>query len=179
MNYDHINPRPRRRPDGEPPAADAPPETACSPDEPDAPMEAEPAPGPGEKPGYRNPPKKHQWKKGTSGNPKGKARGTKSLGSWIDHEMDVELEVTDRGKKRQYPKVRVAAMRIVNKAVEGDDKALTVLLRREGNMAAASNASATPLVSDEPLAPAEQSILDHFMEAARLAAEREREEKSP
>ncbi|MDX3899098.1 MAG: DUF5681 domain-containing protein [Sphingobium sp.] len=132
------------------------------------------SPEPEEKVGYGNPPKQHRWKKGTSGNPKGKAPGTKSLQTLIEQELDVVLEVIERGKKRKYSKRRVAAMRIVNKAVEGDDKSLTVLLRREGNMPVAP--SVAP-VSDEPLSFNEQSILDHFMDAARIAVERELRER--
>lgn len=162
MSYDDIHPRPRKRFVSK---------GSANPD----PNNADASTRADEKVGYCNPPRQHRWQKGTSGNPKGKVRGTKSLGTWIDHEMGVEVEVTERGKKRKYPKIRVAAMRIVNKAVEGDDKALTVLLRREGNISLASPSIQS--ASQEPVSQAEQSILDHFMNAARVAAERERREK--
>jgi hypothetical protein len=157
MSYGDINPRPRRRSHPDQPAPDNEASDERSPDGPD-------------KGGYGRPPKQHRWKKGVSGNPKGKTPGTKSLHTLIERELDVVLEVTERGKKRKYTKRRVAAMRIVNKAVEGDDKSLTVLLRREGNMQVAAPSAAPS--SDETLSSNEQSILDHFWDAARLAAER-------
>jgi hypothetical protein len=126
---------------------------------------------PSNKGGYGNPPKKHRWPKGQSGNPKGKKPGTKSLHTLIEQELDIVVEVTERGKKRKYTKRQLTAKRIVNKAVEGDDKALTALLRREGNISVAASPAAA--VSDEPLSPDEHSILAHFMNAARTAVERE------
>lgn len=162
MRYENIDPPRRRRAIPDQPAHDDQRRSDASPDT-------------EEKVGYGNPPKQHRWKKGTSGNPKGKVPGTKSLHTLIEQELDVVLEVTERGKKRKYTKRRVAAMRIVNKAVEGDDKSLTVLLRREGNMSVAAPAVAPG--SDEPLSSNEQSILDHFMDAARVAVERELREK--
>ncbi|WP_428334155.1 DUF5681 domain-containing protein [Novosphingobium sp.] len=121
--------------------------------------------------GYGDPPIKNRWPKGQSGNPQGKKPGTKSLHTLIEQELDVVIEVTERGKKKKYTKRKLAAMRIVNKAVEGDDKSLTVLLRRDGAMTVAVLPSAS--VSNEPLSPGEQSILDDFMNMARIAVERE------
>ena len=121
--------------------------------------------------GYKDPPVKCRWKKGQSGNPQGKKPGTKSLHTLIGQELDVVIEVTERGKKRKYTKLQLTAKRIVNKAVEGDDKALAVLLRREGNISVAVSPAAT--MSDEPLSLGEHSILNDFKNAARTAIERE------
>lgn len=162
MTYENINPPRRRR-------ANSDQSSRADQSRTDASTDTE------KKGGYGNPPKEHRWKKGTSGNPKGKIPGTRSLHTLIERELDAVLEVTERGKKRKYTKPRLAAMRIVNKAVEGDDKSLTALLRREGNMSIASPAAAAE--SEEPVTSDEQSILDHFMDAARLAVERELREK--
>lgn len=162
MTYENINPARRRRANSGQPAPD---DERCDDVSPDV----------EKKVGYGNPPPQYRWKKGTSGNPKGKIPGTKSLHTLIEQELDVVLEVTERGKKRKYTKRRVAAMRIVNKAVEGDDKSLTVLLRRERNISMATPAATAG--SEEPITSDEQSILDHFMDAARLAVERELREK--
>lgn len=158
MTRDRVNPPPRRRirPKASTPA--------------DPPEQDEP-PEPDEKVGYGNPPEQHRWQKGTSGNPKGKAPGTKSLHTLIEMELDEKIEVTERGKKRTYTKRRLA----VNNAVGGNEKALTVLLRREGNMMIVAPGGADDLAA--PLSNHEQSILDHFMEAARIAAERELQDR--
>lgn len=164
MTRDRVNPPPRRRIR---PATGTP----ADPPEQEAPSEQDASPEVDEKKGYGNPPKQHRWQKGTSGNPKGKAPGTKSLHTLIEMELDEKIEVTERGRKRSYTKRRLAAKQIVNNAVGGNEKALTVLLRREGNMTIVAPGGADDLAA--PLSTHEQSILDHFMEAARIAAERE------
>lgn len=153
-----INPPPRRRIRPKTEAEPPPPEAAAMRDEED-------------KVGYGRPPKEHRWQKGMSGNPKGKIAGTKSLRKLIELELDTKIEVTERGKKRTRTKRHVAAVRIVNKAVEGDDKALTLLLKHEGVSSAVT--SDTFVAANHPLSEGEQSILDDFMAAARQAVERE------
>jgi hypothetical protein len=161
MSTGGISPPPRRRPP--PRRADAASEASEQDD------------SAAEKVGYGHPPKQYRWPKGVSGNPKGKTAGTRSLRVLIDRELDVKLEVTERGRKRTRTKRQIAATRIVNKAVEGNDKALTLLLRHEG--AASPDTIASNAVAAAPLVAGEQSILDHFMAAARQAVERERAEE--
>lgn len=77
--------------------------------------------------GYGKPPKHTQFKKGQSGNP-GRKPGSKNLGALIKKELNKKVAVTDGGGRRMVSKFEVAIAQLVNKAVQGDHKAITLML---------------------------------------------------
>ena len=79
--------------------------------------------------GYGKPPKKHQFKPGTSGNPKGRPKGAKSLRSVGQKELASKIEIKVQGKRTKATKLEAAIMKLVNDALSGNAKSLSELLK--------------------------------------------------
>ena len=70
--------------------------------------------------GYRHPPVAHQFKKGQSGNPNGRRKGSVSAVSHVAQALNEFVVVQEKGERRSFSKLAVAAKQLVNKAVSGD-----------------------------------------------------------
>lgn len=78
--------------------------------------------------GYGRPPKQHQFKKGQSGNPKGRPRGQKSFLALLDEALEQCVPVQEAGKRKMIKKYEVGAKQFANKIASGDYRALKLLL---------------------------------------------------
>jgi len=78
--------------------------------------------------GYGRPPKETRFKKGRSGNPKGRPRGALNLDILLERELSETLSVTERGRKRQVTKREALIKTLIAKALGGDIRALSLLL---------------------------------------------------
>ena len=103
--------------------------------------------------GPGRPPKHSQFKPRTSGNPKGRPKGTFSIAALIQKESLTKVPVTEGGRKKFMNKAQVAVRQVMNGAMKGDPKA-TVLLFQELNKIANVQSKNTPelLVPDLDLA---------------------------
>src|SRR5580704_4758709 len=79
--------------------------------------------------GNCRPPKETRFKPGTSGNPKGKAKGAIGISAQIERLLRRKIPVTENGVKRRLPVQEVMFASIVARAVKGDLKAVEFLLR--------------------------------------------------
>jgi hypothetical protein len=85
--------------------------------------------------GYRRPPVSSQFKKGQSGNPQGRPRGTRNFVTLLKQELSKSIVVNENGKKKTITRLQAMVKRIVAGALQGDQKALLTLveiLRRTG-----------------------------------------------
>jgi Family of unknown function (DUF5681) len=83
---------------------------------------------PNYKVGYGQPPVEHQFKKGQSGNPHGRRKGSVSAASHVAQALNEFVVVQEKGERRSLSKLAVAAKQLVNKAVSGDLRAWKCLL---------------------------------------------------
>jgi hypothetical protein len=61
--------------------------------------------------GWGNPPKHTQFQKGVSGNKKGRAKGSKNLGTLIVAAARDQVTATTGGKKRRISKIQAGVVR--------------------------------------------------------------------
>ena len=78
--------------------------------------------------GYGKPPKDQQFKKGASGNPNGRPKGSKNTYTLLQEILNQNLEVVENGKTINISKKAAMLLQLVNKGVKGDIKAITALL---------------------------------------------------
>ena len=78
--------------------------------------------------GKGKPPKKHQFRPGQSGNPKGRPKGSKNLHHVLTRILGENITVTDAGKKMVIDKFEGAIRAMVNKSFEGSPASLKLLL---------------------------------------------------
>jgi hypothetical protein len=80
--------------------------------------------------GYRKPPRHTQFQKGRSGNPRGRPRSSKSATTILKRALLEQVIATVNGRKRKLSKYEALIIRFVNKAVEGDHRAVEYLLTK-------------------------------------------------
>ncbi len=82
----------------------------------------------GQKIGRGNPPKETQFRKGTSGNPKGRRKGSKNLSTYLREAARDQVTATIGGKTRRISKIHATAMQLATKAASGNQAAINKFL---------------------------------------------------
>jgi hypothetical protein len=120
--------------------------------------------------GYRKPPKRTQFPKGQSGNPRGRPKGSGNFQTAILKELKRRVPITEDGKRKKITKREAVAKQLVNKAAAGDPKAIPVLLNetRSYEAAAAATAAQPESMTEEDQKVA-QGILRRFLESNAAA----------
>jgi len=78
--------------------------------------------------GYGKPPKNTQFQKGRSGNPAGKRKGTKNIGTLLKEALNKKVTVRDGDKTRRISKGEAFVETIVNDSLKGDNQARRVFV---------------------------------------------------
>lgn len=79
--------------------------------------------------GYGRPPKHTQFKKGQSGNPKGRKKGTRNFRTEVEDVLLEPIRATSDGKTRKVANIKAALWRLRSKALKGDARALDLYLK--------------------------------------------------
>lgn len=94
--------------------------------------------------GYGKPPKANRFKPGQSGNPRGRPKNKKSetvrdaLGQYVRESVTLVIN----GKRKTMTRAELMVAQLVNKAANGDIKAVETIIKNERNAPAPSLASA-------------------------------------
>ena len=78
--------------------------------------------------GYGKPPKARQFKRGKSGNPKGRPKGSLNLATDLTAELGEHITVREDGRPRKVSKQRALIKSLMAKALQGDVRAMASLL---------------------------------------------------
>jgi hypothetical protein len=78
--------------------------------------------------GYGKPPKAAQFKKGQSGNLRGRPKGSLNVATALERELNQRVTVKENGQSRTITKFEAAIKQLVNKAASGDGKAIQFLV---------------------------------------------------
>ena len=109
--------------------------------------------------GYGKPPKHTQFKKGVSGNPRGRMKGTSNISTALRRALSEPVVITVGGEKRTVSRMEAAVNRLVNKAAEGDINAFRLLSALEQSYQDPSEPRTTA-----DLAEADQKLLQRLMQ---------------
>lgn len=118
--------------------------------------------------GYRKPPKRHQWKKGQSGNRAGRKKGSKNKSTIIIELMEQKLgrKIEDISK---LSRLEGMLLKAIQKALSGDTKAMAFILRRYDD-AEAVQSRAEPISTEQDeavYAALVEKIKREFLETER------------
>ena len=116
--------------------------------------------------GFKKPPKKNQFEKGQSGNPKGRPKSTKNLKTDLEEELQELIHLKEGGKDKHVSKQRALIQALMAKAVKGDARAANLLL----NMILKVLIPTQTDDVDETLSSDDLAILEAFKERVLEAA---------
>ena len=97
--------------------------------------------------GYRKPPVANRFKKGSSGNPKGRPKGSKNFATLLEKELKQTVVVNENGKRRKVTRLQAIVKRLVAGALQGEPKPLMTMLeilRRTGGFEAETTDNLLP-----------------------------------
>jgi hypothetical protein len=80
--------------------------------------------------GYGKPPRAHQFKPGTSGNPRGRPKGAKSEATILQDLLQQKIGLNERGKTRKITLHEAILRRIAEDCLKGNTKSAAFLLNR-------------------------------------------------
>lgn len=119
--------------------------------------------------GYCRTPTHTRYQPGQSGNGKGRPKGSTNLKKDLEEELNETIEFTERGERRTTSKRRAILKQLAAKAMKGDVRAATLLLKY------AQDADQSPPTDedDDPVSDKQAQRLDDFVrrEAKRLRDE--------
>jgi hypothetical protein len=69
-----------------------------------------------------------RFKKGQSGNPKGRSPGSKSIPAYLSNALNELVVVQVNGRRRKIPKIEAMFIQMSNKAATGDTRSAKVLM---------------------------------------------------
>jgi hypothetical protein len=117
--------------------------------------------------GYRKPPKASRWRKGQSGNRRGRKKGVRNLKTELAEELGEIVKIKEQGLAKTITKQRALIKALTAKAVQGDARAANVLINMMFRLLHPD------LIDDVPtkLAKEDQDILDTFVVRRRTPSD--------
>lgn len=108
--------------------------------------------------GYGKPPERSRFKKGESGNPKGRPKGSRNFSTDVLATLKKPVPVRENGQQKTVSTQEAALLRLREKALGGDPRALDRLLE----LARIHNDEEMAEAAAAALAPSDQAILDGY-----------------
>jgi hypothetical protein len=99
--------------------------------------------------GYGKPPQETQFKKGQSGNPKGRPKGSLNLTTAVNRALREKITVVENGRRKTITKLDAAIIQMVNRAVQGDARAMAQMLGVTPRESADASAAGSVLDQNE------------------------------
>jgi hypothetical protein len=120
--------------------------------------------------GYRKPPEHTRFKKGQSGNPKGRPKGSQNTKTLFRDELNKKVTVRAGGHRKQISKREAVISQLINKALGGHDRSIKLTLewdeKLDGELAAQQNDREVE-VSDRSMDEDDRKVLDSFVKKIR------------
>ena len=111
--------------------------------------------------GYRHPPRATQFKKGSSGNPRGRPKGSRNIGKVLRDVTGQKIAVTENGRTRRMPALEVMLRKLTNDAMRADPRALKAIFSLMDRYGDVGESDTAPNI-DEVLAE-DQVILERYL----------------
>ena len=109
--------------------------------------------------GYKRPPRHSRFRPGKSGNPRGRQKAVRNLGSDVKRTLETPVRLNERGKAKRVSTQEAALLRLREKALKGDARSLDRLLALAQIF---NNGAAIESLGDKTVAAEDQAILDAY-----------------
>lgn len=114
--------------------------------------------------GYKKPPQRTRFRRGESGNPNGRPKGSKNLATLLEKELRQRVVVNENGRRRSISKQEAMVKHLVNKALSGDRRLIQLMLEEIRLLENRAASSATAVIDE-----ADQQVMRKLQERLRCA----------
>ena len=111
-------------------------------------------------PGYGKPPKDHRFKRGESGNPHGRPKGSRNIRTDLTELMKRKVAVRENGRPRRISRQEAMLLSLYDKALRGDVRAATNIINMMLEIDPAARAEVAP---EGALSETDKEILADFL----------------
>lgn len=111
--------------------------------------------------GFGKPPEHTRFQAGNNHGRRGRPKGSENFHTILARELDAQVEVNEGGKRRKLRKREVAVWKVVNKAMQGDLKAVTLCVQLEQKHGLSTIRPPAPFLDDQDRA-ALQRLADYL-----------------
>ena len=119
--------------------------------------------------GYGKPPKATQFKKGKSGNPKGRPKGSNNLSTDVKAILKSSVAINESGKRKKVSTQQAMLLRLKEGALKGDSKSIDRLVA----LASAHNNDALAANANDALDKDDEAVLAAFVARNALDSDRD------
>ncbi|MFZ0603103.1 MAG: DUF5681 domain-containing protein [Roseiarcus sp.] len=110
--------------------------------------------------GYKRPPLHTRFRSGMSGNPRGRQKGVRNFAADVKRTLEIPVTLSENGKSKRVSTQEALILRLREKALKGDARALETLL----SLARTHNEDFVGQSQGRSLAVEDQTILDAYIE---------------
>ena len=114
--------------------------------------------------GYKRPPVATRWRKGQSGNPSGRKKGSLNLTSDLTAELSEVIQINEGGSHRKITKQRALLKSLAARGIQGDAKAANLIL---GLMMKLLEPDRAAEVGSVDLSANDEAILEAYLRRAQ------------
>ena len=108
--------------------------------------------------GYGKPPRHTRFKKGQSGNPRGRPSGSKNLSTLLSEALNELVVVAENGGRRKISKRQAIITQLVNQSAKADWRAMKLLL----DMLQAIEARTEPIAAQTSFDAADERVVEQL-----------------
>lgn len=111
--------------------------------------------------GYRKPPLHTRFRKGRSGNPRGRPHASKNLGTLLNDALNEPVVVVEDGRRRRISKREAMIAQLVNRSAKADLRAIKIILDTQQQIEARASGERANEAVD--LDESDRSIIERFI----------------
>ena len=116
--------------------------------------------------GYGQPPLASRFKPGTSGNAKGRPKGSKNLKTLIREAMTASISIQEGEKTRRVTRLEGVVLRQLQSALKGSDRAALAVIKMAHQLRFLEDSESA--TAETALSPEEERILNELIARSRM-----------
>jgi hypothetical protein len=124
--------------------------------------------------GYGRPPSRTRFRKGRSGNPKGRPKGARNFGTALQEALGQTVLVREGGSERRVTRRGAVVLSLLAKALKGDVRAAALLIAAEQRAIASQQGA-----PDEAFSAEEAEVMAGFEARLRQRLRRQQGAENP